>query len=385
MFDEIEWLEGCGHTVAHFSTTHPANLPSPWASYFVPYLELGQAGGLSTSEKAHAMARMFYSVEAARRFDRIVSDFAPDIVHVHNIHRQISPSILAVAKRHGVPVVQSLHDYHHVCPADVLLYRGEVPCQPARCSALWYGGCVEGRCVRNSLPSSLVSAAETFWQRLGRVYERGIARFISPSRFLAVQMQAGGWTVPIDVLPNAIATSARTPATRDGFCVIGRLSHEKGVSVALEAARLAGVRLVVAGEGPLDSELRSRYSEFDFVGRLDGAGVASLVDSSLAVVVPSVWFENAPMSVLEAMSSGSTVIASDIGGIPEQLTNGVDGLLVPAGDVAALSAAMRRVNEDVDLAMALGSAARRSVAERFSPERHLEGLLRVYATVGASV
>jgi glycosyltransferase involved in cell wall biosynthesis len=135
----------------------------------------------------------------------------------------------------------------------------------------------------------------------------------------------------------------------------------------------------------LDSELRSRYSEFDFVGRLDGAGVASLVDSSLAVVVPSVWFENAPMSVLEAMSSGSTVIASDIGGIPEQLTNGVDGLLVPAGDVAALSAAMRRVNEDVDLAMALGSAARRSVAERFSPERHLEGLLRVYATVGASV
>jgi len=383
MFDEIEWLESAGHEVAHFSTAHPANMDSPWAAFFVPYLELGPGETLSSVDRLRAATRMFANRQAAQRFDRLLDQFRPDVVHVHGIHRQISPSILAAARRHGVPVVQTLHDYHHICPADVLLYRGCEVCEPRRCGRLWYGPAVVGRCVRGSLVASALSAAETSFQRLRGVYEHSIARFISPSKFLADRMREGGWSVQMDVVPNAVPSDPVAAGAREGFCLIGRLSPEKGVGVALEAARKAGAPVTVAGEGPLESHLRGAYPEVEFVGRLDSTEVADLLRRSVAVIVPSLCFENAPMSVLEAMGAGTPVIASAIGGIPEQVTDGVDGFLVPPGEVASLAEAMSRVMGDSALGARLGAAARNTVAGRFNPERHLEGILESYRAAGA--
>ena len=378
MLDEAEWLAGAGHEIAHFSTSHPKNDDSPWSDYFVRYRELGADGQLGVVEKGVAAVSMFYNREAARGFGRLLRDFRPDVVHVHGIHRQISPSILGVAARAGVPVIQSLHDYHHLCPGNVLLYGGAEVCAPRRCGVFWYGGCIRGRCVQGSLPASTVAAVETAWQRLTRAYERGITRFISPSVFVAGQMRLGGWTQPIDVVPNAVAAGSTDSAPSEGFCIIGRLSPEKGIGVALEAANRARVRVTVAGEGPAGERLRRDFPEADFVGHLDDVSVAKLVAQSSAVIVPSIWFENAPMSVLEAMASGTPVIASAIGGIPEQLTHDVDGLLVAPGDVTELAQAMSRIVGEPMLADRLGSSARETVAARFSPERHLNGLLDVY-------
>jgi glycosyltransferase involved in cell wall biosynthesis len=382
MFDEIAWLEGAGHEVAHFSTAHPENQASQWADFFVPYLELGTGGGLTLEKKASAALRMFTSREAARRFDALCVAFKPDVIHLHGIHRQISPSIVNAARRRHVPVVQTLHDYHHICPADVLLYRGCELCDPRRCRTIWYGAAVSGRCVRGGWAASALSAGETSFQRLRGVYERGVSRFISPSQFMAERMADGGWSVPTDVVPNAVQVERERASERAGFCIIGRLSREKGVGDALEAAATAGVRVTVAGEGPLESALRSAHPEALFVGRLGAAAVADLVRRSTAVIVPSVWFENAPMSVLEAMAAGTPVIASAIGGIPEQVTDGVDGLLVPAGDVGALAEAMRRIQNDHWYANRLGVVARATVAGRFSPERHLAGVLDSYQAAG---
>lgn len=377
MFDEISWLEQAGHQVAHFSTTHPANDASPWSEYFVPYVELGVEGGLGVREKLVAAARMFSNHDARKRFSQLIADFRPDIIHVHGIHRQISPSILEAAHRGGVPVVQTLHDYHHICPADVLLWRGETVCEPRRCGRLCYGAAVRGRCVRKSLAASALSAAETSFQRLRRVYERSVARFISPSAFLACEMTSGGWDVPCDVVPNAVPVAGEW---RGGDYVLfaGRLSREKGVSTFLAAAERAGVRAIVVGEGPLEAELRGRFSAAEFLGRVDGETVQSLIEGSLACVVASTWYENAPMSVLEPMAAGAPVVASAIGGIPELIEDGVSGLLVRSGDKQDLAMALARLREDRFLARSLGLAARERIAKHFSPEQHLCGLLQTY-------
>lgn len=384
MFDEIEWLESAGHEIAHFSTNHPSNELTPWATYFVPYLELGANGNLSMTQKAHAALRMFSNVDAARLFDLLLRDFRPHVVHVHGIHRQISPSILTVARRHGIPVVQSLHDYHHVCPAADLLRRGVAPCEPRRCGRLWYGPCVGGRCVRDGLTVSALAAAETTWQRATLAYERGIARFICPSHFMALQMRQGGWTQPCDLVPNAVQLGRENQEPGDAFCIVGRLSREKGVGLALEAARRACVRVVVAGEGPASAELRRGYPEVEFVGNLDRLAVRSLMERSKALVVPSIWFENASISVLEAMAAGRPVVASRIGGIAEQVTHDVDGLLVRPGDVDALAHAMRQLADDAELAGHLGAAALRTVATRFTPAQHVHRLLGAYGAALAS-
>ncbi len=383
MFDEIEWLERLGHEVAHFSTNHPLNEPSPWSDYFAPYLELGPQGRLTPMNKFRAAVRLFHNAPAVKSFSRLLDAFCPDVVHAHGIHRQLSPSILLVAAKRGIPVVESLHDFHHICPGDTLLYRGVHQCGPRQCGRLWYGGCVKNRCVRGSLAASILSASEVSWQRLRRAYERSVRRFISPSRFMAEQMRIAGWMIPCDVVPNAVSLSPMREGIGEGFCMIGRLAVGKGVHTALQAARKAGVSIRVAGTGPLESELRASFPEAEFLGFLGKEDVEDLVRSARAVIVPSEWYENAPMSVLEPMSMGVPVIASRIGGIPEQITDGLDGLLVPPGDVDALASRMHLLAEDPALAMRLGDEARRTVANKFSPEMHTSLLVKTFEATRA--
>lgn len=378
MFDEIEWLEAAGHEVAHFSTAHPDNVTSPWSEYFVPYLELGSTRALPAREAAVAVARMFANGEARRGFERLLDGFRPDVVHVHGIHRQVSPSILAPARARGIPVVQTLHDYHHVCPNDALLREGVEPCEPRRCGPLDYSAAVGCRCVRGSLGASFLSAAETAWQRVRGAYERGVSRFVSPSRFMAAAMTSGGWEVPIDVVPNAVPGRPEHRGSHEHLLYAGRLAPEKGVGIALLSARMSGVPIVVAGEGPLERRLRAEFPEARFVGRVGGDEIEALMSRAYATVVPSIWYENASMTVLEAMAAGVAVVASRIGGIPEQVADGVEGILVAPGDVAGMAAAMRRLAEDSALRVRLGAAGRRSVAEKYAPRRHTEALLATY-------
>lgn len=380
MFDEISWLESEGHEVAHFSTAHPSNVDSPWSEYFVPYLELGQNASLSTGDKAKAALRLFNNREAARRFAGILKEFQPDLIHAHGIHRQISPSILGVARKRNIPVVQSLHDYHHVCPADVLLRGGTEVCEPRECGKLWFGPCIGRRCVRGSLSASALSAAETTWAHVCRSYPRGVKRFISPSAFLGEQMRLGGWKVPVDVIPNAVAAQEICSTEGRGFIYIGRLAREKGIEVALDAARLSGTELVVAGDGPLRGWLEQVYPEVRFTGHLNGQEVQKLISSARAVIVPSRWYENAPMSVLEPMATGVPVVASRIGGIPEQVNDGLNGLLVEPGNVEELAQAMKRLDGEPGLAKQLGAEAARTVSEKFSPAAHVAALQRTYGS-----
>lgn len=384
MFDEIAWLEAAGNEVVHFSTAHPENIVSPWSEYFVPYLELGSGGMLTSAQKVRAAARMLHNHDAALRFGRLLAKTKPDVVHIHGIHRQISPSILDVAKRAHIPVVQTLHDYHHVCPADVLLRGGDGVCTPRACGVLDYLPALKNRCVHGSLSMSALSALETAFQRGRHVYERSISTFICPSGFMREVMVDGGWEADkMRVVANAVPLT--TPGTaKDYVLFAGRLSPEKGIDVLLRAAVQANVRVVVAGDGPLGETLRARYPGTEFLGRVDGAQVASLMASALVVAVPSVCYENAPMSVLEAMAAGVPVVASAIGGIPEQVEDGVSGLLVLPDDVDALATALARVVADGQLRERLGAAARARVAQEFSPEQHLRGLLKVYEDVLAS-
>lgn len=380
MFDELEALERAGVEVAHFSTSHPENAPSPWSPYFAPYLELGRGTQLGVRDSAVAAARMFWNLSAARSFGRLVDEFEPDLVHIHGIHRQLSPSILFVARRKGIPVVQTLHDYHHICPADVLLRGGHSPCSPTACRRYNTLACVAEKCVRGSLAASTLSATETAWQRMCRSYERTVARFISPSEFLAERMREGGWdSVPIDVVPNGVEIEVSPTRSDEGFfLIVSRLSPEKGVDVALRAAARASVRIVVAGGGPSTSSLRDEFPSVEFRGHVGPEEVRDLLSRCTALVVPSLWFENAPMSILEAMSQATPIIASSIGGIPEQVRHGVDGMLVPPNEENALADAMTRMQSDASLSATMGQSGCRRVAECFSLDAHTHRLLEVY-------
>ena len=385
MLDEIAWLEAAGHDVAHFSAQHPENDPSPWSDYFVPYLELGVHSSLTSREKATAAGRMFWNVEAARRFAHLLRDFRPHIVHVHGIHRQISPSILVEARRAGVPVVQSLHDYHPICAADDLLFAGTRACDPPRCGRFDVLPCALYHCVQHSRTKSALAAAELLWRRWVVRYDTLVDAFISPSHYLVEVVTAGGMRRrSIHVLPNAVPPRRHRIGETAGevFVYAGRLSREKGLPTLMRAVGLAGVSLTVAGTGPLhDSLVAGAPRGVRFLGRRGGEEVDRLLGGCRAAVVPSEWAENAPMAVLEPMVLGRPVIATHMGGIPEQVRDGVDGILVKAGDELELAAALRVLADDPALADRLGRSACDRATSLFSPKTHVDGLLDIYSQV----
>jgi Glycosyltransferase len=207
-----------------------------------------------------------------------------------------------------------------------------------------------------------------------------VTRFISPSRFLHDLMRDAGWTdTPIDVVPPATASVAPREGASEPFALFaGRLSPEKGVDVYLSAARAARIDAVVAGDGPLADSLRARYPEAQFTGHLAPSALSELLGRARLAVLPSVSLENAPLGVLEAMAAGVPVVASGVGGVPELVDDGVEGLLVAPGDPEALADAMLRLVRDPGSAERMGQAGWVRVARDFSPDAHLQRLLMTY-------
>lgn len=381
MFDEVAALQARGHTVAHFSTSHPMNESSPFESHFAPYVELGGKEHVGVLDSLRAVVRMFRNAPAARCFEGLLEEFGPDIVHVHGIHRQLSPSILQVARRAGVPVVQTLHDFHHICPADSLLRGGDTPCLPPACGRLNYTPAISNACLGGSRVRSGLSAAETWYQRVRGVYEKTVDRFVAPSHFMADLMASGGWSLPIDIVPNAVSVSdsGRHVSEHDPYILYaGRLAAGKGVDVALKAVSSVGMRIFVVGDGPLAEELRQRFSTAEFLGHCSSERVEELLRGAYVSVMPSQLLENASMSVLEAMAHGVPVVATRTGGTPELIRDGVEGILCNPGDVRQMADALARLRDDPDLAARMGEAGRKRIAEEFSPDRHMDLLLASY-------
>lgn len=381
--DEARWLEESGHQVAHFASAHPDTEPTPWMDYFVPYIELGEGADLSIRERATAVRRLFSNPESQVRFSRLLTDFKPDIIHIHGIARQISPSILGVARLAGVPVVQTLHDYHHICASGDLMRGGAKVCLPPACGLVNVGPAVVNRCRHHSASVSLLLGCETASAHLRRVYEKAVTRCISPSRFLAdIHAEAGWDKIPMDLLPNASEVGAHPRASDDpgsGFVYAGRLSFEKGVGVLLDAAQAHSLSLTVIGEGPDSASLQARaHDSVSFRGRLALDGVQDALRGCRAAVVPSIFLENLPMAVIEAMLMGVPVVASRLGGIPEIIRDGIDGFLVEPGDSAALGRALLILEESPELAVRMGNQARDRARALYSPGEHMKNLLGIY-------
>jgi glycosyltransferase involved in cell wall biosynthesis len=383
-FDLQAELEARGHQVAVFSTRNPANRATPYEPYFVPRVDYHGKG----LRKAIRLARdVIWNKDAAARLGRLLDDFRPDVAHLHNFHHQLSPSILTELSRRRIPVVQTLHDYKWVCPAYLFLSHGEVceRCGPGN----RFHPVVRRRCHHDSFLRSLVVHLESSrsWGR--RDFDR-VARFLAPSQFMADRVIAHGLPRErVQVMPYFIRTGSYRPAESTGaeFLYAGRLSREKGLSILFDAlARSEGrLRLAVAGTGPLEAELLERARDerlgVEFLGHLRAQELHDAIRRSLAVVVPSLWYENQPYAVLESFALGVPVIASDIGGLPELVREEETGSLVPPGYAAGLRDAMDRMMSDRTGARRMGFNARALIEQEFDAEHAILALERLYGEV----
>lgn len=385
-FDHAALFESQGWRNAFFSMRHACNLPSEWERHFIDELEFGQDYGLL--QKLRMAGKVVYSFEAQRRLRGLLAEFRPDVAHLHCIYHHHSPSILSVLKDAGVPMVLTAHDLKIACPAYKMLNRGGV-CE--RCKTGSVLNVVTHRCVRDSLAASAIVAVESALHRPGGwldSWRRHLDRVVCPSRFYVEKLVEWGWPRErLRHIPNVVDATAFEPDFRpgDGLLYFGRLAPEKGLSTLLRAAAKARVPLKIAGSGPEDEALRRLNDELgrpaEFLGFRSGADLHTLIRGARAVVLPSEWYENAPMSVLEAYALGKPVLGADIGGIPELIEPGRTGWIFKSGDVDALAEAIARVQATTDLE-AMGRAAREQVLTRFNRDRYLQSMLALYAELG---
>ena len=373
-------LKARGHAVAVFAMQHPMNLDSVWAQYWPKYVEYG--GSLAIAEQVRAAWRGIYSREVRRKAQHLFREFRPDVVHLHSVHFHLTLAVVAAAKSLGLPVVWTLHDYRTVCPATHLLRHGEL-CEA--CAGGHYWHCLTGRCKADSAAKSLITTVESYVSA-ARGYLRRVDTYVAPSAFLEETVKRMGLPArEIVVVPNPVSKPLGiSAAERSGVLCVGRLTHEKGVDVLLRALQgLSGVEVHVAGEGPLREQLEALATSLGvaatFLGRVAPERVGSLMASAAILCVPSTCYENCPTAVLEAMSAGLPVVASDLGGLTELLEGGRCGTLFPAGDVAALQAGIQQALASPEELNAMAERAQARVATTHDPELFLDRIEGIYS------
>jgi glycosyltransferase involved in cell wall biosynthesis len=383
MFDVAELQRADGHEVAFFAMTHPQNEPSRYERLFPAHIEF-EPPPPDVAARIRGTARLMWSASARRGMQDVLHDFRPDVVHLHNVYHQLSPSVLQPIRHHGVGAVMTLHDYKLACPTYRFLDHGRIceACLPRR---FWEP--IVKRCNGGSLGASAVNAVEMTLHTIGRAYAP-VDVFSCPSRFLLEKMRQGKvFPERLRHLPNFVAAASTKPKASPGGGVVyaGRLSDEKGVDVLIEAvATLPDVRLDVAGDGPARPRLEADAAALGlgervtFHGRLDPEPLQNLLRASAVAAVPSRWYENMPLAVLEAFAVGVPVVGTALGGLPELIEPGADGDLVAPNDPAALGRSLSALVRDPARAFQMGRAARAKVERAYSPGAHIERLTALY-------
>lgn len=382
-FENDRLFSSHGWDTAVFTMHHPKNEPSPWSEYFADELEFGFEYGML--RKLRMAGKVIWSVEARRKLDRLLERFRPDVAHAHCIYHHLSPSILPLLRDRGVPTVMTAHDLKVACPAYKMFNQHGV------CERCKHGNLLNvaiHRCVHGSFPLSALIMLESGVHRLLRTYQENLDRLIVPSRFYGEKLVEWGWPVEKVIhIPNFVDADDYRPNYAPGsyFLYFGRLAPEKGVDTLIQAAIRLGVRLRIAGTGPAENALRALAGQaagVEFVGHCAGERLWGLVRDARAVILPSRWYENAPLCILEAYASGKPVIGTRIGGITEMVDVGTTGFLAEPGDVDGLAGVIQDVAAVPDsLLQKMGRAARQYVCDHFNRDLYFRRTLGLYTSL----
>ncbi len=362
-----------GHDVAIFAMQYDENMQSEYATYFASNVEF--SGGIGA--KLNAAKRIFGMGSIKEEFARILKDFKPDVVHLHNIHSYLSPIVAKKAKEFGAKVVWTLHDYKLLCPSYACTRDG-LPCELCYNDKSYV---LKYKCMKGSTAASALAYMEAkYWNKTK--LEKYTDTFVCPSKFMQSRMELGGFG-KLDVVCNFVDPvkleaykSLNAMNRQDYYIYVGRLSEEKGVATLVNVAKEVNFKLKVVGGGPLETQLKqecARFSNIEFLGHQDANTVAKLLSGARFSVVPSECYENNPLSVIESRCAGTPIVGADIAGIPE-LIDEKTGIMFEARNKISLKQAIElalnkewQYNEIKQESLAI-----------FSPDAHYEKIIDIY-------
>lgn len=302
--------------------------------------------------------------------------FRPDVIHVHNTFPLISPSLYWAAERASVPVVQTLHNFRLLCPQAMLLREGRV-CEDCVGHVPWRG--VARGCYRGSKTQSGVLAGMVMLHRVLGTWHHRVTRYVALNSFCRDKFIQGGLPANrIVVKPNFVDLPPPPESARQGALFVGRLSPEKGISALAEAARrVPDCTVTVMGTGP-DEPLLHGVGNMRLRGFCDAKAVHAAMQSARWLVLPSIWYENFPRTLVEAFACGLPVVASRLGALAELVREGETGLLFEPGDAADLAQKLAWAQAHPDEMARMGRNARAVYEANYTAAINYRQLMTIY-------
>ncbi len=320
-----------------------------------------------------------WSSRTTREIGEHLQAFKPDVVHIHNSFPLISPSVYPAVRAAGLPVVQTLHNFRLLCPQAMLLREGKV-CEDCVGRSPWRG--VLHRCYRDSAAQTALLAGMLQWHRWRGTWRDDVTLYIALNAFCRDKFVEGGLPAErLRIKPNFLPARALPPARpRQGLLFVGRLSPEKGVGVLAEALRLRQGRqtVTIVGDGPEAAQLQG-LPGVHCLGLQDAAAVEAQMQQAAALLLPSIWYENFPRTLVEAGAAALPAIASRLGALPSLVADGQTGLLFEPGNAADLARCMDLAEQQPETLARMGAAARQRFEAEWEEEANYTLLMRIYA------
>jgi len=319
-----------------------------------------------------------YNSRSVREVRQLISR-PPTIVHIHNLYPLISPAILPVIKKAGIPIVMTVHNYRLVCPNGLFFTHGEI-CE--RCAGGKEWNCIARNCEESVLKSTGY-ALRNSWARKKRYYSDNVDAFLCLTAFQENKLIENGFPAgKCHVLPNFL--KAQKPGSahpgRTFAFFAGRLNAQKGFDILAKAASLVpGIPFRIAGSSdPVFTGTVPLSENMILTGRLQKEEMENLFNGASFLVFASRSYEGFPMVFPEAMAAGIPVIAPRMAGYPEIIEDGFNGLLFNPGDADDLAKKIGLLWNDPELRNRLGENGRKKLELQYSPEVYYRKLMAVY-------
>lgn len=328
-----------------------------------------------------------WNISVARKVRFEIRNFQPDIVHVHNWHFALGPLVFRTASQLGIPVVHTVHNFRLLCPSAILLNEGKLFTESLQQAFPW-------QAVRKKVYRS--SAILTFWLAFVVWFHKRIGTWVKIDSYVCLtpftielfqQSNFGVLKEKFKVKPNfRIAPKADNKFEREShFLFIGRLSEEKGIEVLLDAFKELPFLIKIVGGGPLKElveEASRQFSNVSYLGSLGSEMIVAELQKTQALIFPSVWYEGMPMTIIEALSVGTPIIASNLGAMCSMISNEQNGFHFEAANINDLRQTIIKFDMLYNsVKRQMGSNAFKSYKEKYSPELQEEYFDTIYSAV----
>ncbi|GAB3964292.1 hypothetical protein GCM10028806_01670 [Spirosoma terrae] len=316
----------------------------------------------------------------------VISDFHPDVIHIHNWHYASGPVIIRTLKKLGLPVVITLHNYRLLCPSGSLMDKGHLFINSLNANFPWES--IRRRVFRDSY-------LMTFWLAFVIWFHKKIGTWNAVDKYIVLSAFAKhlytSSTLNIDsskfcIKPNFVDQGPIINKDRESFFLyVGRLSEEKGAEVLLAAFQNSDFQIKIAGDGPLAEKVKKASvdnNNIEYLGVLGKRDVLELMQQCSALIFPSIWYEGMPMVILEAFSLGTPVIASNFGAMSSLIQNGVNGLHFEVNMPEALLDILTEwKNYPLTVKQAFSHKALETYERNYTPEANYKMLIDIYQSV----